>query len=436
LGAGYSCHARSFRDEWKRPVSFHAEEIQVTASKANRIASSIRDAELLKESWANARDVSLLYHVAKVINQSLDLRTLLSGVMRELRKLFKFEIGRIGLLEENGKELAILADEGRLRKTIPPGKDIMKKVLEGGHPVIFEDIPNNPLYKEWSVNKIALKEGLRTAFYLPIKSKRKKLGVIGILGKRAHRFSRSEIRLIFSVADHLGIAVENAQLYDAVRRAHGQLRGLAHRMQSAREEERTKLAREVHDELGQQLSALKMQLAMADVIKGKETSKPIFDLIDQMIETVRNIAARLRPAVLDDLGLTEAIEWQAQDFQRRTGIQCKVTSRVEENSLPPGVAVSVFRIFQETLSNVVRHAGADNVKVEWKKDSGDLLLRVRDNGRGIKRRALTDRSCFGILGMKERALVCGGNLDISGISGKGTTVSLRIPASWSESGVC
>ncbi len=404
------------------------EEMQLITSMANQIAIGVEYASRFEESWAQAREVLLFHHVTKVINRSLDLRTLLCGVMHEVRKLYKFDIGRIGLLERNGKNFAILADEGRLRKKVPRARNIMKRVLKVGRPVFFDDMKTDPLYKKWTVHQSALKAGFRSAFYIPIKSKQKTLGVIGFLGKRVHRFSRNEVRLVFSITHHLGTAVENAQLYEAVQRSREQLRGLAQRIQVAREEERSRLARRVHDDLGQRLTALKMEIGMCPLARRSNVKTPCFALIDPMLNTVRNITAGLRPAVLDDLGLTEAIEWEAEDFQKRTGIQCKVRSSVKEDSLDPGRAVAVFRIFQEVLSNVARHAGADKVKVEWKTDSGDLLLRVSDNGSGIKRRALTDHSSFGILGMKERALVCGGHLEMSGIRGKGTIVSLRIRA--------
>ena len=417
-----------------KPRRLKAEEVQLITSMANQIAIGVRYAVLFEESQTTAREVSLLYYVAKVVNQSLDLKTLLCGVMHEVRKLFKFDVGRIGLLEANGKDLGILADEGRLRKIVPPNREIMKKVLEARRPLFFENIQTDPLYKKWTVNKTASKEGFRAAFYLPIRGKEKTLGVIGFLGKDAHRFSPEEVRLIYSIADHLGTAVENARLYEAVRHSREELRELATRIQVAREEERSRLARQVHDDLGQPLTALKMELAMASGIlarnpkAGEKTTKPFFDLIDGMVKTVRNIGEELRPAVLDDLGLTEAINWQAEDFQRRTGIQSKVTGRVGRNSLDPGRSVAVFRIFQEILSNVARHARADKIKVEWKKDSANMLLMVSDNGKGITARALTNNSSFGILGMRERALFCRGELNISGIPGKGTTVSLRIPA--------
>lgn len=404
-----------------------AEEIQLITSMANQIAVSVQYADLLAESRANAREVSLLYHVAKVINRSLNLKTLLRGVVHEVKQLFKFDIGRIALLGANGKDPGIVADEGRLRKKVMPNREIMKKVLETGRPVYFADIQTDPLYKQWTINKSALKEGFRAACYLPIKAKNKTLGVIGFLGKRVHRFSADEIELIHSIVNQVGNAVENAQLYEALHRSREQLRGLAQRIQVGREEERSRLARQVHDDLGQPLTALKMELAVPGGIKKEKTTKPIFDLIDQMVQTVRNIGEELRPAVLDDLGLTEAIEWQADDFQRRTGIQCKVTSKVRRNPLDPGRSVAVFRIFQEALTNVVRHSGADMVKVEWKKDSGKLLLALSDNGKGITARALTDNKSFGILGMRESAFLCRGALNISGIPGKGTTVSLRVP---------
>jgi signal transduction histidine kinase len=150
-------------------------------------------------------------------------------------------------------------------------------------------------------------------------------------------------------------------------------------------------------------------------------------VVDEIISTVRKIATELRPGVLDDLGLEAAIEWQIQDFQRRTGVKCEFASNLKDNRLNPDRATAVFRIFQETLTNIVRHAKASRVRVKLEAARGKLLLEVNDNGKGLTARNLSGANSLGLLGMRERATMLDGEVTIVGRRGKGTTVALRIP---------
>jgi PAS domain S-box-containing protein len=220
-----------------------------------------------------------------------------------------------------------------------------------------------------------------------------------------------------------------------LRNSNEQLRALTARLQTAREEERANIAREIHDELGQALTGLKIDLAWLrkklpteskDLIK---KTGVMSTLIDSTIQSLRKISSDLRPGILDDLGLPAAIEWQAQEFQKRTGIDCQFTGSRKDLSLEKDLSTAVFRIFQETLTNVARHARASRVEVDLKEEKGILSLRVQDNGRGITEKEIQDGKSLGLLGMRERAFLFGGEFNIKGMQGKGTSVLLRIPVS-------
>jgi PAS domain S-box-containing protein len=212
-----------------------------------------------------------------------------------------------------------------------------------------------------------------------------------------------------------------------------QLRSLAARIQSVREEERTSIAREIHDELGQSCTALKMDLALI----GRKATKrqthlrakvdSAIRLVDEMIGTLRRIASELRPRTLDDLGLNAALEWQAQEFESRTGIPCRVTLLQEPLTLDAELSTAIFRIFQESLTNVVRHAHASRVEARLEREGDYLLFLVQDNGAGFDSEQVKSRRSLGLVGMKERALLLNGELKIEGIPGAGTTLILRIP---------
>jgi PAS domain S-box-containing protein len=215
--------------------------------------------------------------------------------------------------------------------------------------------------------------------------------------------------------------------------SHEQLRALAAHLQSIREEERFRIAREIHDELGQSLTGLKLDLAWimsrlpADGPPLRQRAKTMSALIDNTIQTVRRIATDLRPGILDNLGLVAALEWQAAEFQNRTGIQCRCLSRLDDTGLDAERRTALFRIFQETLTNVARHSQATIVEVRLQETAGQLVLEVSDNGQGFSEKQITDPRSVGLLGMRERAHILGGELQITSAPDQGTTVTARIP---------
>jgi signal transduction histidine kinase len=218
---------------------------------------------------------------------------------------------------------------------------------------------------------------------------------------------------------------------DQLKTSFNQLRALTARLQSIREEERKRVAREIHDDLGQSLTSIKIDLASlirtlpaGQISESKAES--ILRLVDQAIQSVRRIATELRPGILDDLGLVAAVEWAAEEFAARSGARLRLDFPQEDLVIDPGSATAIFRIFQETLTNVTRHANATEVEVRLAKEDDSIALEVRDNGRGMDEELATGRS-LGILGMRERALLLKGKLTIHSAPGQGTAVTIRIP---------
>ena len=219
------------------------------------------------------------------------------------------------------------------------------------------------------------------------------------------------------------------------KRAEEALRALSARLRSAREEEGARIAREIHDELGGALTGLKWDLERINTMLAESTNLPdVHQRLDSMtttveatINTVRRIASELRPGVLDDLGLVAAIEWQVEQFQARTAIKCHWTNTANEVELDREKATAVFRILQEILTNVLRHAQATNLYVRLSRTRNHFELEVKDDGRGITRNQKTNSRSLGLLGMKERALLVGGEVRITGKEGHGTTVLVRVP---------
>jgi len=220
--------------------------------------------------------------------------------------------------------------------------------------------------------------------------------------------------------------------------AEDALRALSARIRSTREEEGTRIAREIHDELGGVLTGLKWDLEKIDNTLGSSTDcshiseireriSSMTGLIETTINTVRRIASELRPGVLDDLGLVAAIEWQIEQFQSRSGLKVHWTNNTNEIDLSRERATAVFRILQEILTNVLRHARATNLYVKLRRSKQFFELEVKDDGQGITESQLMNTQSLGLLGMKERALLVGGEVRITGKEGGGTTVVVRVP---------
>jgi PAS domain S-box-containing protein len=292
------------------------------------------------------------------------------------------------------------------------------------------------------------------------------LGAIQALGKRggrtwsgSYRFRRKDgayaavldrgfildddagkpVRIVGGISD----VTEQRQAEQALENSRRQLRALSARLQWVREEERARVAREIHDELGQVLTALKINLDWLERKLGVRDNDPSLNpLLDRVVESaeiadsaissVQKIASELRPSSLDNLGLAAALEHEAQRFQQRTNISCQVKLAADSLEVPAEAATAVFRIFQEALTNVARHAQATEVRAALQSEADHVVLQVEDNGRGIRPEALADKKSLGLLGMRERAAVLGGEVTIAAIQPTGTRVTLRLPRAASD----
>jgi signal transduction histidine kinase len=241
-----------------------------------------------------------------------------------------------------------------------------------------------------------------------------------------------------SLVRALRYAVERTRIEFELRQSTQQLRALAGHLEKAREEERTRIARELHDELGQKLTGFKMDVSwlskrLGDPDAGQDPApllaktRAMTALIDETIVGLRSLISALRPAVLDHLGLVAALEWQAEEFHRRTGIACRFVSPLQQVVLSPAGATAMFRIVQEALTNVMRHAQATEVTIRLDADGKELRLAVEDNGKGITESQAAGRCSFGILGLRERVALLKGRLTLCGSPGLGTTLTACIP---------
>ena len=259
---------------------------------------------------------------------------------------------------------------------------------------------------------------------------RKKNGDIIRVEIIAHEivYEGNNVRLILAIDIDAKIKAE-----EKLQQSYRQIRQLANHLQNIREEERTNIAREIHDELGQQLTGLKMYISwLTKKIKPQEPEiqtkfANTMDLIEDTIKSVRKISTELRPSMLDDLGLLAAMEWQSNEFEKRSGIPIELINLTNNQPIPHKYTTGLFRIFQESLTNVARHADAKKVTSSLLFKDSELTLNIQDDGKGFVLRNIGSKKTLGLFGMKERAMEMGGSYEIITEPGFGTTVSIKIP---------
>jgi signal transduction histidine kinase len=247
-----------------------------------------------------------------------------------------------------------------------------------------------------------------------------------------------ELSRLARAFNEMAAALENLheveqQAAEKIRQSREQLRHLANHLQRVREEERTRIARELHDQFGQTLSVLKMDLAwLAKHLPGPNPSlqaklDAMGSVIDATLQVLHRVCTELRPVILDDFGLAAAIQWQTEDFQGRTGIVCSVILDTEADKLTQDESTALFRIFQETLTNTLRHASATEIGVRLWEEENQLMLEIADNGKGIASTEISSPTSLGLIGMRERVYGINGSIQFTGIQDKGTRVTVAVP---------
>jgi signal transduction histidine kinase len=359
----------------------------------------------------------------------------------------------VGLVEPGGNLVKPFAHSGKeegfltgIQVSVQPqpfGFGPAGRAYRENRVVCCGDIATNPNFQPWRDE--ALKRGYRSSAAFPLKMAGQPMGVFAVYADQPGFFDAEELRLLETLVGNISFAIEShqseqqrVQAEAALRESQQQLRALASRSESLREEQRTSISREIHDELGQKLTGLAMDLrwleSRLDQIGDPRLRTALEDriisasqLADQTMAAVQRIAAELRPAMLDSLGLIAALRYEAGQFQSRTGLRVKLDLPADNLKVDSAVSTAAYRILQEILTNVARHAQATQVQVLLQLLDGSLHLVVADNGKGLSPEALRNPKSLGLLGMKERAAMLHGNVRIEAAPGHGTTVRLEIP---------
>ena len=329
-------------------------------------------------------------------------------------------------------------------KDIPTGKGPTGTSIREGKPCIFNNLISNPKMKLWLSE--ALKRGYKSTGAFPLKINKEVVGSLTLHASEPDFFNEEEIKLLETLSEDISFALtlieyeRQKKLFEKkLKNSREQLRKLSIYLQNIREIERENIAHELHDEFGQILIGIKMNLHLLkndlQIFSPEQITKfeTILNMIENVINRIRTISIELRPFILDQFGLAAAIEWQISEFKKISNIKYEFINKFPSNlKLDSQISITIFRIFQEALTNAYKHAKADKVLVKLDYKNNKILLSVKDNGIGLKKEYLNSTRTFGLIGMKERVYSLNGILKINSIKNKGTNVTVSIPINHSN----
>ena len=369
-----------------------------------------------------------------------NLDVLLDRVLRTATFTFNASLGLILMCEGEQQLLRIESHFGfsdgdeLLAETTPVGEGFAGKIASTGEPAILPDLRATVAHGLHP----ALRGRALALWGVPLRSKEHVIGVLVIGFSRPHDWLPTERNLLRAIADRSALAIDRAGMTDALREREMRIAELSGHLLHAQEEERKRISRELHDETGQALMVIRLYLGMLETNTttrtGKAKIRETLDVVDRTIEGIRRIIARLSPLVLQELGLIAAVRKEAKDLAKSAGVKAKVTVSPEFGRLPAAVEAAFYRVVQEALHNVAKHAGATTATIEMRREGELVSLLIEDDGVGISAKPGNSRQTFGLAGMRERIVNIGGKMKLSSARGKGTRIEVSAPVVSSESG--
>lgn len=400
------------------------------------ITERMEAAQALKR---NNQELALLNRASQAFGVSLDLQQVLDAVLTEFRRLFDVASASVWLFEIDLQQLVCRHALGSGSKALQNWRTAPQLGLAGqafisNEVVVVDDAQADPRHPRQMEEQMGLP--FRSVLCAPLVSQNKTFGVLQLVDDRPGRFAEAGVRLVESLTAMAAVAIENAWLFRAVSMQRGQLRALASRLADIQEQERQLLARELHDQIGQNLTALNLNLTLMDQMLPPGLPNALqqrlhdsMNLVSQANRQVRNVMTELRPPVLDDYGLLPALRWYGEQFSQRTGVTVQVDEDRAGERCTTAVETALFRIAQEALNNVAKHADASEVIISFECDDSNTRLSISDDGQGFDvsaSHASSQPSHWGLLSMKERAMAVGGDLQITSHPGTGTTIAVEV----------
>ncbi|NJP05116.1 MAG: PAS domain S-box protein [Chloroflexaceae bacterium] len=386
--------------------------------------------------WRYALRLEVLRKIDRSILAARSTNDIASAAVDHLRQLIQCQQVSVALFDENSHEAIVLVTDIYGETRLMPGERIPFNIAEetvtwtdsdesAEEPVAFS--ASSPLHEYVQA------DGMRSSVCVPMASRGSLIGALILSANTENAFSREHVEIAREVANQLAIAVQQAHLFEQVREGRERLQVLSYRLMEAQEAERHHIARELHDEIGQALTAVKISMQALQRVAGEPALEPYIgesiSIVDHALQQVRNLSLDLRPSLLDDLGLAAALRWYIDRQTRWAGFTTEFRADLGETRLPSDLETACFRVAQEALTNVIRHAQARRVQVEVWQEQDQLHLVIRDDGIGFDVRLAQKKAShggsMGLLGMQERVVFAGGNITIDSVPDGGTEVHVN-----------
>jgi PAS domain S-box-containing protein len=382
-----------------------------------------------------AAELVALDRIADGLASSLDLSATLPRLLGEIRRLLDAEAAGVMLLDPAHEALIVAAADGEATEPLQGLRVSLEGTLTGQllrtrQAILVDDVAHDPRVPDSF--RVLTGGRIRSMILVPLVCKEHALGILGLVNKRAGPFLPQHLRTMSLVANTTAVAIENARLFEEAQRSRARLERISSRLVEAQEAERRAIARELHDEIGQALTGLKLILATGaggPGILGEERRAEAQALVTDLLARVRDLSLDLRPAVLDDLGLLAAVLWHTERFTRQTGVKVRLQHMgVQGRRFPTAMEIAVFRVVQEALTNVARHAAVQEATVRLWADAEILGANVEDQGLGFNVEAiLSAHRSTGLSAMGERTRLLGGRISVESQPGSGTRITMELP---------
>jgi len=417
-------------------------KVEEVKKAADSTSSDLNISDERSETEKHYHDLVALSRVSAAISGLQELDAILRIGLDNVLNIMNGTVGGIMLLDELNQTLFYRVYHGLSIKyteemRLKLGEGIAGKVAQNGRAVLLEDISSEPTAAR--LDLISL-EGLRAFISVPLRAKDTVLGVMNVASHVPHRFTKEDMHLLHSIGDQLGIAIEQARLYDRLRKARERLRKLTRLNLVAEEEERRRIARELHDETSQSLSGIALQLEALMEMSAKSENpdvqfiaglKKVQSLTVQVHKEVSRIISNLHPTILDTLGLVAAVRQHAKNILQPLNINVTINVKGVEMRFPHYVETALFRVVQGAIGNIVAHSKAKNASIILIYQPDEFSLHINDDGQGFDVSRLTDVEETGrgrgLFSMRERIGFLGGTSGVESKIGKGTTVWAKIP---------
>lgn len=419
--------------------TFNNEDLRLLTWLATPASIAIENARLFEAEQSARKQAEILRDATSTLTSTLDLDKVLNDILIHLERVVPYDNAFVFLQKED-EWLQVVGERGQasmgqaVGHLYPTNNPIYQEIQQTAHPVILDDAQTDPRFKTWNSN-----DTVCGWMGVPLIGQNKVIGCLTLSNQQANAYEQVEAYLAQAFANQAAVAIQNAQLFQQVRTGHNQLQSLSRRLVEVQETERRHIARELHDEAGQALTSLMVGLRLLEGEKDDPEaivtrSTELRQVTNDVSENLHRLAINLRPASLDYLGLVPALRQYLEGFSRQHNIATQFEPvGFDDQRLPSSVETNLYRIVQETLTNVARHAQATRVDILLERRKSEVITIVEDNGIGFDPEEAKQRGRLGILGIRERTEMLDGTLTVESSIGTGTTIYVEVPYDYTNS---